>query len=45
MEALIKCTAMGLYKAIIVSNDQRLVELCNNYSKAMIGQECIDILR
>ena len=44
MEALIKSTAMGLYRAIIVSKEQRLVELCNNYNKAMIGHECIDLL-
>ena len=34
VETLIKSTAMDLFKAILVSNDQRRAELCNNQRKA-----------
>uniref|UniRef100_A0A7N2MIE1 Uncharacterized protein n=1 Tax=Quercus lobata TaxID=97700 RepID=A0A7N2MIE1_QUELO len=34
VEVLIKSTAMDLFRAIIVSNDQKRAELCNNHRKA-----------
>ena len=33
VEVLIKSTAMDLFRAIIVSNDQKRAELCNNHRK------------
>ncbi|KAK9986831.1 hypothetical protein SO802_031782 [Lithocarpus litseifolius] len=34
VEALIKSTAMGLYRVVVVSTDQRMVEICNKHRKA-----------
>ncbi|KAL0007790.1 hypothetical protein SO802_009292 [Lithocarpus litseifolius] len=34
VEALIKATTMDFHRTIVVTNDKRLVELCNNHRKA-----------